>query len=325
MTRVAVFGSGYWGKNLIRNFHALGALGKVVKRGPGGDAQIAEWAPGVALTREAEEIWNDPALPAVVLATPAETHYALAKRALEAGKDVLVEKPLTLNVGEARELVALAAARGRVLMVGQQLEYHPAVEALHALLASGELGAVRYVISERLNWGRFRSEENALWSLAPHDMGLILRLMGREPREVIAAGGAWLQPKIADNAVVLMHFEGGARAHVHVSWLHPLKQRALTVVGEKQSVVFDDGAGTLQRFDHAVERKNGAPVAVTGRAHDVPFAKDEPLRRECAHFLDCVKTRATPRTDGVLALNVLRVLDAAQRSLEGRSAPQTLA
>ncbi|MCZ7643662.1 MAG: Gfo/Idh/MocA family oxidoreductase [Planctomycetota bacterium] len=316
MAKVAVFGTGYWGKNLIRNLHALGALARVVKRSPESREQVAEWAPGVPVSADAAAVLADPGIGAVALATPAETHFELVRRALEAGKDVLVEKPLTLKADEARALVDLAAARGRILMVGHQLEYHPAVERTYELVRAGELGEVRYVVSNRLNWGRFRSEENALWSLAPHDVGLVLGVLGAEPVEVCATGGAFLQPGIADNAVVQMKFPGGARAHLFVSWLHPLKERALVVVGSKQALSFDDMAGKLRLHDHGVDWKSGKPVPVQGKDVEVPFAKDEPLRRECQHFLDCIRERAVPRTDGRMGLRVVSVLDAAQRSLE---------
>lgn len=314
--KVAVAGSGYWGKNLVRNFYKLGALGAICEPSSAGQALAREIAPEVPIYKRFEEVLENPDIDAVVIATPAVTHAALSRQALLAGKDVFCEKPLALNYREADGLVRLAREQGRILMVGHILEYHPAVMQLRSLVDSGELGQIRYLYSHRLNLGKIRREENILWSFAPHDIAVILRLLGEElPFQVIAHGGSYIQPNIADVTMTQLAFDNGVSAHIFVSWLNPFKEQKLVVVGSRKMAVFDDVAKTLMLYDQRVDIREGEPVPVKGEGIEVPFSADEPLRLECEALLEAIKTRKPPVTDGESGLRVLKVLQAAQRSL----------
>jgi predicted dehydrogenase len=243
---------------------------------------------------------------------------------LEAGKDVLVEKPLALTYEQGAHLVRLAEDNARVLMVGHVLEYHPAIRRLLELVHAGELGKVQYIYSNRLSLGKIRREENILWSFAPHDVAVILRLMGSLPFQVIACGGSYLQPNIADVTVTHLLFDNGVRAHIHVSWLHPFKEQRLVVVGSKKMASFDDVAKQLVLYDQRVELQAGQPVPIKGKGEAVAFDSSEPLRLECQAFLDAITTRQAPLTDGTSGLRVLNVLQAAQRSLVMNGEPVAL-
>ncbi|MDI6775002.1 MAG: Gfo/Idh/MocA family oxidoreductase [Verrucomicrobiota bacterium] len=315
--RVAVVGTGYWGKNLARNFHDLQALDVVCDSNPSRLAEMARQHATVRAVTTFEEVLRDKAIAAVSIATPAETHAALVRQALEAGKDVLVEKPLCLSVADGEALVRLAKEKKRALMVGHLLWYHPAVLKLKELVDGGELGRIQYIYSNRLNLGRIRREENILWSFAPHDISVILGFVGEMPDSVQSQGGNYLHQKIADVTVSLLSFASGVRAHVFVSWLHPFKEQKLVVVGDRKMAVFDDVAeqNKLTLFPHTINWKNRAPVAHKADANSVAFEMGEPLRAECRHFLDCVKTRSKPRTDGEESLRVLRVLQECQKGI----------
>jgi predicted dehydrogenase len=260
--RVAVVGAGYWGINHVRNFYEIGALGMVCEPHAPSMKKVAEKFPDARIEANLTAALDDPEIRGVVIATPAETHYRLARAAIEAGKDVLVEKPLTLDIDEGERLVALANEHRAILMVGHLLEYHPAVLRLRELIASGALGELRYVYSNRLNLGKVRREENILWSFAPHDIAIILRLVGTWPARVTATGGAYLQSHIADVTVTNMEFPTGVRAHIFVSWLHPYKEQRLVVVGSERMAVFDDVRkdDKLMIYDQGVEFVNGEPV-----------------------------------------------------------------
>jgi predicted dehydrogenase len=321
--RVAVIGAGYWGINHVRNFYELDALGLVCDTSAPSLARIKEKFPHVRIESDLNAALNDPSIDGVVIATPAETHYDLARRSIEAGKDVLVEKPLTLDVQEGERLIEMANARGRVLMVGHLLEYHPAVLRLGELIESGEMGELRYIYSNRLNLGKVRREENILWSFAPHDIAIILRLVGAWPTRVAATGGAYLQPKIADVTVTNMEFASGVRAHIFVSWLHPHKEQRLVVIGSNKMAVFDDVRkdDKLVVYDQGVEIVNGEPVMRKNGGTAIALEAAEPLRRQCQQFLRSIETRERAITDGESGLRVLRVLDAAERSLAAGGAP----
>jgi len=319
---VAVVGAGAWGRNLVRNFHDLGALAWVCDTDAGRRTAAAAEYPDVRVAETLEPVLADPATAAVALATPTETHGPLVRRALLAGKDVFVEKPLCLSVAEGAELVALAARRGRVLMVGHLLRYHPAVVRLKELVAGGELGRIQYIYSNRLNLGRIRREENILWSFAPHDVSVILDLVGEMPDLIDAQGGNYLHDRLADVTVSLLAFPSGVRAHIFVSWLHPFKEQRLVVVGDRCMAVFDDVEETdkLVLYPHSIDWKNHVPVVSRATGQPVSFEPVEPLRAECLHFVDCVKNRLAPRTDGEEGLRVLRVLEACQERLNRRLA-----
>jgi len=311
---IAVLGCGYWGKNLVRNFAQLGSLALVCDATPGGRETARQIAPQAAVVADVQEVLET-GVQGVVIATPAETHFELTARALEAGKDVMVEKPLALAYEQGVHLVRLAKERERILMVGHVLEYHPAVVRLHELLQAGELGKIQYIYSNRLSLGKVRREENILWSFAPHDVAVILRLMGSMPLQVVACGGSYLQPNIADVTVTHLLFDNGVRAHIHVSWLHPFKEQRLVVIGSRKMASFDDVSKKLVLYDQRVDIQEGQPVPVKGAGEDMPFAADEPLRLECQAFLHAIETRTPPLTDGRSGLSVLEVLGAAQRSL----------
>jgi predicted dehydrogenase len=283
--------------------------------------QLAPGVPVVPGVAEALECGID----AVVIATPAETHFEIARAALAAGKDVFVEKPITLDLEQGAWLVREARAKGRILMVGHVLEYHPGIVALDDMVQSGRLGRVQYVYSHRLSLGKIRREENALWSFAPHDIAVIVRLMGGMPIQVTATGGSYVQPNIADVTLTSLLFDNGVRAHIHVSWLHPFKEQRLVVVGSKRMASFDDVAKKLVLYDQRVELHEGMPVPIRGDGELVAYATDEPLRQEMAAFLEAVRTRRPPITDGESGLRVLRVLHAAQRSLMTNGHPVALA
>lgn len=323
-SRVAVIGCGHWGKNLVRNFHRLGALKSIVEVTPAGRKIAAELAPEAEIGDDFEAILRSE-VAGIVLATPAATHFEMASRALEAGKHVFVEKPLALTYRDGAELVRLAAERGRILMVGHVLEYHPGIRRLNDLIRDGELGEIRYIYSNRLSLGKIRREENILWSFAPHDIAVILRLVGEMPVRVIACGGNYLQPNIADVTVTNLLFPNGIQAHIHVSWLHPFKEQRLVVIGSRKMASFDDVARELVLYDQRVEVQDGEPVPIKGEGQLVSYGADEPLRLECEAFLGAMLSGQSPLTDGVSGLRVLEVLQAAQESLLDHGNPVALA
>jgi UDP-2-acetamido-3-amino-2,3-dideoxy-glucuronate N-acetyltransferase len=283
---------------------------------------MATMYPRIRITETMEEACADPETAGVAIATPAETHGELVQQALLAGKDVFVEKPLCLSVEEGQKLVTLACERQRVLMVGHVLWYHPAVLRLRDLVETGELGRIRYIYSNRLNLGRFRREENILWSFAPHDVSVILGLIGEMPDVIEAHGGNYLHDQIADVTVSLLSFPSGVKAHIFVSWLHPFKEQKLVVIGDRQMAVFDDMErdNKLLLYPHVISWKNHAPIANKAEARPVAFELGEPLQAECLHFLECIQTRQTPRTSGQEGLRVLTVLQQCQKVLtEGKA------
>ncbi|MGQ0761908.1 MAG: Gfo/Idh/MocA family protein [Acidobacteriota bacterium] len=320
---MAVVGCGYWGKNLVRHFQRLGCLEMVCDSDPAGRKTAADLAPEAQIVTGFEEVLKS-SLSGVVIASPAETHYTLARRALESGKDVLVEKPLALTSDQGEQLVRLADNGGRILMVGHVLEYHPAIVRLIEMVQSGELGKVHYISSNRLNLGKVRREENILWSFAPHDIAVTLRLTGSMPFEVAAHGGSYLQPNIADVTVTHLLFDNGVRAHIYVSWLHPFKEQRLVVVGSKKMASFDDVTKRLLLYDQRVELKEGQPVPIKGNGEVVAFSDVEPLLLECQAFVDAIVSRRPPVTDGHSGFRVLQVLQAAQRSLVMNGDPISL-
>ncbi|HZE73333.1 MAG TPA: Gfo/Idh/MocA family oxidoreductase [Pyrinomonadaceae bacterium] len=315
---VAVVGCGYWGKNLIRNFSQLGVLRVICDSNEKSLLTQSALYPHVHATDSIDEVLADPEIQAVVLATPAAMHFSQVKQALNAGKDVFVEKPLALHHFEGKELVELAEARNRVLMVGHILEYHPAVALLKDIIERGELGQVLYLYSNRLNLGKVRQEENILWSFAPHDISVICSLIGAEPSEVSASGASYLQSGIADVTITNLVFASKVRAHIFVSWLHPYKEQKLVVVGDKKMAVFDDTAreGKLKIYDKGIEWRSGLPVPRQTAETTLFFEELEPLSLECKHFLTRLGDRQEPLTGGRSALRVLKVLEGCQISLE---------
>jgi len=315
---VAVVGSGYWGRNLVRNFHALGALRVVCDSNEQILAPLQAQYEDIATTPLFAEVLENPTVQCLAIAAPAALHASFVRQALLANKDVLVEKPLALTEEDGKALVQLARQQGRVLMVGHLLWYHPAVIKLKELVDRGELGRLQYVYSQRLNFGRIRREENILWSFAPHDISVMLGLIGEEPERVQAQGGYYLHQQVADVTVTCLTFPSGVCGHVFVSWLHPYKEQRLVVVGDRKMAVFNDlePQDKLFLYPHTVEWHGNMPVPNQKDAERVLIESLEPLRAECLHFLECVRTRTTPRTDGQEGLRVLHVLQQCQDALE---------
>src|ERR1700720_332817 len=323
---VGVVGCGYWGKNLVRNFHQLGRLRVICDVDRPRLEQLQREYDGVDICDSYEEVVARKDIEGVVIAAPAVQHYPLAKRALEMGKDVFVEKPLSLHVEHAEELTEFAQKSGRVLMVGHLLQYHPAIQKLKSLIREGALGKVQYVSSSRLNFGKLRTEENILWSFAPHDISAILYLLGEEPTSVAAHGGNYLNADVADVTLTSCEFASGVSAHIFVSWLHPFKEQKLVIVGDRQMAVFDDmeRERKLVLYPHQIEWIDRHPIAKRSEGQVVPLPALEPLRLECLHFLECISTRQTPNTDGVNGVRVLRILNASERSLKTHGQVQKL-
>ena len=320
--KVAVIGAGYWGKNLVRNFYELSALAAVVDVSPA-VLQDMRSRYGVKTATEVDAVLDDPTIAAVVIAAPAVQHYQLVKRSLLSGKDVFVEKPLALHISEGSQLVEMAAKLDRILMVGHILEYHPAIRELKRLIKAGDLGKLQYIYSSRLNLGKLRAEENILWSFAPHDISVILSLLGELPERVSAQGGTYLNPPIVDTTLTTCDFAGGVKAHIFVSWLHPFKEQKLAIIADKKMAVFDDTQpiNKLVLYSHRIEWPNRIPVAQKDAGTVVDLPSEEPLRVECQHFLDSVRDRTRPLTDGESALKVLQVLEASERSLLAKGHP----
>jgi predicted dehydrogenase len=332
---IAVVGTGDWGANLIRNFASLpgSRLVALHDSDPQRLQKSAAQYPGARAAASLEELVALPDVQGAVVAASAVSHYTLARTLLEAGKDVFVEKPLALSVAHAEDLVRIARERGRILMVGHLLLYHPAVRHLKGMVERGELGDLLYIYSQRVNLGKVRCDENALWSFAPHDLSVILHLLGREPIDVVARGSAFLQGSVEDVVFVDLRFPDRKLAHVHVSWLDPHKLRKFTVVGTRKMVVFDDmeASEKVKIYDKGVDRAGEVVSygdALTVRSGDILIPKislQEPLRLECLHFVECVREHKTPLTDGEGGLQVVRVLAAAQASLQQGGTPVRLA
>ena len=321
LPRVAAVGCGYWGKNIARNLARLGALHSICEPNLARAAKIS--AEHGVPNRTLEQLLTDPQCDAIALASPASLHSRQVRRALDAGKHVFVEKPLALKLVEGEELAALADQRARVLMVGHLLHYHPHIRKLIDLVHGGLLGDVQCIYASRLSPGRLRSEEDVMWSFAPHDISVILAIVGEMPARVWAEGKSILSENVVDIANIFLDFAGGLSARVHVSWISPYKEQKITVVGSKATAIFDDRANWQDKllvFDHQIVYRDGHPWSVKAQAERFDIAECEPLREECAHFLDSVQHGTPPRTDSAEAIRVLAVLDAARRAL-GRSRP----
>lgn len=328
--RVGVVGLGYWGPNLARNFDRLpGAeLAYCCDLVAANREKAAVQFPQATVTDDLDVLLADPGLDAVVVATSVPTHYEVGKRVLAAGKHALIEKPLALKAAHAQELCDLAAAKERILMVGHLLEYHPGVRAVKDMLDAGDLGRIYYIYANRLNLGKVRADENALWSLGPHDISVINFLTGEEPLEVSARGESYLQPGVEDVVFGYIKFPSGVLGHLHESWLDPHKSRKITVVGSEKMVVFDDMESdrkvTVYDKGAVVPEYQSYGEYVTLRFGDIHIpriANDEPLRLECQHFLDCIRDGQQPLSDGRDGLNVVRVLEAMQLSLRDGGRP----
>jgi predicted dehydrogenase len=328
--QVAVVGLGYWGPNLARNFDRLpsASLRWICDAS---DASRARWTPQFPdsrVTADLDEVLADPELDAVAVATHVPSHADVAARVLAAGKHCFVEKPLAQSVAEAESVAEAAERAGRVLMVGHLLEYHPGVDKLKEIAGAGDLGDIHYIYSNRLNLGKLRADENALWSLGAHDVSVILRLAGEEPTEVYAHGESYMRQGVEDVVFCYLRFPSGLAAHLHLSWLDPHKERRFTVVGSRRMATFDDME--LERkvtvydkgFDQDFE-SYGEYIARSGDIWSPRISNEEPLRIECTHFVDCVREGTEPRSGPRSGVAVVRVLESLQRSLDetSRAAP----
>lgn len=313
---IAVLGCGYWGRNLIRNFAKLGHL---VAVSDVNQAEAQKMSKEYAIENLSwAEILARKSIDAVVIATPAISHAQCAKEALRAGKHVFVEKPLALNISDAEMLCNIAKQCDRRLMVGHLLQYHPCFKKLQEMVKQGTLGRLQYVYSNRLNFGKIRREEDILWSFAPHDISMILSLIGSEPKTVDAIGGYYLHKTIADVTTTHLSFPAGEQAHIFVSWLHPFKEQKLIVVGDRGMMVFDDGQpwkNKLTLYPHQIEWREGMPLSAKAEGMNIDVVEAEPLQEECKHFMDCILENKLPLTHAEEGLSVLKVLDMASKSL----------
>lgn len=316
LLRTIAVGGGYWGRNIIRSLAEIGALYGVVDSKPATAAELAAAHGGRPLLWD--EALADPRVEAVAVATPPVSHFALAREALMAGKHVLVEKPLALSLRDGEKLVRLAERAGLQLGVGHQLQYHPAYLELRRLAREGAFGRLRHIAASRLNFGKVCQHEDALWALGPHDISMILGLAGEEPAEVRASGHAFLQPGISDVVSLDLGFAGGLTATIRLSWSHPFKEQRLVVVGDEMMAVFDDVAPWPQKlvlYRHQIDWSDGGPVELRADPEPVALEPCEPLKEECRHVLECMRTGERPRTDGREGLRVLAVLERASASL----------
>ena len=321
--KVGVAGLGYWGPNIARNLAALPGveLAWCCDALETNRARVAPMFPRARFTANLDDVLADKTVDAVALATPVPTHAALAIRVLEAGKHCFVEKPMAQSAAEAEAVVAAAAAAGRTLMVGHLLEYHPGVVKLKELIDSGELGRVLYIYGNRLNLGKLRADENALWSLGAHDVSVLLRLAGEEPYEVEARGESYMREGVEDVVFCFLRFPSGLSAHLHLSWLDPHKERRFTVVGEARMATFDDMAleGKITVYDKGFDQQSDSYGEYITRSGDIwspRLSNVEPLRTEVQHFVQSLRAGTPPVSDGAAGLRVVRVLEALQQSLD---------
>jgi predicted dehydrogenase len=321
--RVGVVGLGYWGPNIARNLAAIDGceLRWLCDADPDARARVATSFPAARTTGALDELLADGELDAIALATPVPTHAELAIAAVQAGKHCFVEKPLATTAVDAEAAVAAAAEAERVLMVGHLLEYHPAVALLKEIVEQDQLGPLYYVYGNRLNLGKLRADENALWSLGAHDVSVVLHLIDEEPEECIAHGASYVRDGIEDVVFCYLRFPSGIVAHLHLSWLDPHKERRLTVVGARRMATFDDMLveGKLAIYDKGFDedaRSWGEYITRSGDVFSPRVANAEPLRLECEHFVECVRDGRRPRSDGASGLRVVRVLERLQQSLE---------
>lgn len=314
--QVAVIGAGHWGKNLVRNFHALGALAAVCDLDAEQLMRVVGGFDGeVRRTTHLKDILEDETIQGVVVATPTHTHCAIGEAVLNAGKHLYVEKPVATHAEDAERLLKLANAKDRVLMVGHLLLYHPAVIRLKHLIRQGYLGSLRYVQSERLNHNAQRQDKSVLWDLAPHDLSMLMDIIGAPPERILASTGHRTSVDgLVDVAHVELAFPGGIVGHIHTSWIHPVKQVRLIVRGSERTAVFDDtvAEGKLQIF-HKDDPENTAPQESVTLSD---YLTMEPLKVECQHFLNCIQQGSQPRSDGENGLMVVRILERAERKLK---------
>ena len=310
--KVAVTGCGLWGRNLVRNFYNLESLYGICDMDAEMLAQVAKDYEGIECISDFNKLLTNDEIQGIIIATPSHTHYPLTKKALEAGKNVYVEKPIAVNSEEARELMELAEEKGLVLMVGHLLLYHPVVNRIKQLVKEGVLGEVTYIQSDRLNVNFFRNDRSVLWDLAPHDLSMVGYILDKKPLRVTSASGCSVNNDgIVDITHVDIELEDGVQAHISDSWIHPLKKVVLLVRGTKASAVFDDSfqEKTFELYDNMTTEK---------KLIDCPdYIEIEPLKLECQHFLSCIKNKTKPRTDGLNGYETVKILEEAEKIMLG--------
>lgn len=317
--KLAVIGAGYWGKNIIRVCCELGVLGYICDKNTEIRKIYKEKYPDIEFVDEFELLLGKDDISGFIVSSPAETHYFFAEKILKKKKDIFTEKPLALNSSEGKKLVELAEENGCILMVGHILHYHPAVRKMKEIIKSGEIGKIQYIYSNRLNIGRIRHEENILWSFAPHDISLLLSITGEMPDKVFSYGGIYLPHDVEDVTVTFFSFPSGINAHIFVSWLNPFKEQKFVVMGDKKMIVFDDTQKEkkLVIYSHKIKwKENQVPEIEKCEGETVFVEKEEPLKEEIRHFIECIEKRKKPLTDGKEGMNVLKVLEMAQKSLK---------
>jgi len=315
--KIALIGAGYWGKNILRNLYELGFIHSVYDASPKRRLELSEKYPDIRFVDDMEQILGNSEVVGVCIATPAVTHYEVAKKALLAGKHVFVEKPLSIRVEEAEELIKISDEQKKILMVGHILNYHPAIKKMKEMISGGEIGRIFYIYSNRLNIGKLRTEENIIWSFAPHDVSVILNLIGEEPERVSATGGYYITPDVFDVTLMDFTFKNNIRGHIFVSWLHPFKEQKLVVVGSEAMLLFDDlTEEKLFLYPHKIKWIEGKiPVAEKAEREAIPIEKKEPLKEEMLQFAESILTGGPPYTDGREGLRVLRILNEAEKSV----------
>ena len=318
---VALIGAGYWGKNLVRNFHQLGVLRAICDADESIRSQMASNYPDVRILTDVDDVFNDKSILAVVIAAPAVAHHDLARKALKSGKHVFVEKPLSLTYEDGERLVALARQTGKILFIGHILHYHPGVIKLKKIIKEGKIGRLQYIYSRRLSLGKIRREEDILWSFAPHDISLILSITGEEPSYIDSVGSNFLHALIADVTMTNLKFPSGIGAHIFVNWLNPFKEQRLVVIGSQGMLVFDDTQAVDEKlvlYPHTINWKNGIPTPEKAEAVAIGLSDqwEEPLKAECRAFLEAITTGQPPLTNGEEGLRVLKVLENCQKYIE---------
>jgi UDP-2-acetamido-3-amino-2,3-dideoxy-glucuronate N-acetyltransferase len=318
--KIAIIGSGRWGMNHVKTAVGLLPPGNitVVDTNPAAAEKVKAISPEIKFATDLQTILEDASITAAIIATPAETHFSVAKRCLLNGKNTLVEKPITLLIKDAEELLALAASKNLKLMVGHILLYHPAVLKIKEMVDDGLIGNLQYIYSNRLNLGAIRSEENILWSFAPHDISVIQFLTGVPPISIKATGAAFVQPVVEDTTLTYLEYPNGIHAHIFVSWLHPFKEQRLVVIGEKGMIVFEDSLpkDKLKFYKKGFKVENSKVEKFDAEPEVISFADAQALAEEQKHFFDCVLGNKDPRTNGQHALEVLRILDAATKEIK---------
>jgi UDP-2-acetamido-3-amino-2,3-dideoxy-glucuronate N-acetyltransferase len=324
--KVAIIGAGRWGFNHVKTAAEILNPASIIICDSSNKSlkKVNEFKPDIITTNNIDDVTADNKINAVIVASPAETHYSIAKRMLKAGKNVLVEKPITLNTTDAEELLNISSTLKLKLMVGHILLYHPAVLKMKEGIEKGTLGRLQYIYSNRLNLGAIRSEENILWSFAPHDISLIQYFTGSNPVKIDAHGAVFLQEGVEDTTLTYLEYPGNIRAHIYVSWLHPFKEQRLVVVGEKGMYVFEDSAKTekLKFYSKGFRKVNGSLEKFEEDYKVIEFENKSPLREEHLHFYNSIVNNMEPLTDGRHALEVLKILEEATRSLRRKSDSQ---